>query len=89
MGSIRAGKDADLVLWSDNPLSVRARAEMTFVDGIPVFSLERQNELERNMESERKRIIQKMLKARQAGQPANPPAVKVQHLWHCDDEGQE
>jgi imidazolonepropionase-like amidohydrolase len=34
MGSIRAGKDADLVLWSDHPLSILARAEKTMVDGI-------------------------------------------------------
>jgi imidazolonepropionase-like amidohydrolase len=33
MGSVEPGKDADLVLWSDNPLSIRAKAMMTFVDG--------------------------------------------------------
>ena len=33
MGSIKVGKDADLVLWSDNPLSIYAQAEKTMVDG--------------------------------------------------------
>jgi imidazolonepropionase-like amidohydrolase len=33
-GSIKVGKDADIVLWSDNPLSVYARAEKTWVEGI-------------------------------------------------------
>jgi len=27
VGSIKVGKDADLVLWSDNPLSIYAKAE--------------------------------------------------------------
>ena len=33
VGSIKVGKDADVVLWSQNPLSVFAKAEYTFVDG--------------------------------------------------------
>ena len=36
-GSIKAGKDADLVIWSDNPLSIYAKAEKTIVDGIIYF----------------------------------------------------
>ena len=27
VGSVKEGKDADLVLWSDNPLSIYAKAE--------------------------------------------------------------
>ena len=30
----KSGKDADLVLWSDNPLSIYAKAEKTLVDGM-------------------------------------------------------
>ncbi len=30
MGSIKAGKDADLVLWTDHPLSIYAKAEKTW-----------------------------------------------------------
>ena len=29
MGSIKVGKDADVVLWSDNPLSIYAKVEKT------------------------------------------------------------
>ena len=36
-GSIKAGKDADLVLWTDYPLSVYARASKTMVDGTILF----------------------------------------------------
>lgn len=89
MGSIVAGKDADLVMWSANPLSIEARAEKTFVDGLLMFDLEKNNSLENQNFAERQRIIQKMLQAKKEGQPAMAPQPKVQHLWHCDDEGEE
>lgn len=38
-GSLEAGKDADVVLWSANPFSVYAKAEKVFVDGALVFDL--------------------------------------------------
>ena len=36
-GSIEVGKDADLALWSGDPLSAFTRCEMTFVDGVRRF----------------------------------------------------
>ncbi len=33
VGSIKVGKDADVVLWSDNPLSIYAKAEKTIIEG--------------------------------------------------------
>ena len=47
VGSIKAGKDADLVLWSDNPLSIYAKPEKTIVDGIVYFDLVRQHLLQK------------------------------------------
>jgi imidazolonepropionase-like amidohydrolase len=32
VGSIKEGKDADIVVWSDNPLSIYAKSEHTIVD---------------------------------------------------------
>ena len=40
VGSLAVGKDADVVVWSDHPLSVYAQAEQTFVDGVKYFDLE-------------------------------------------------
>lgn len=37
VGSIEAGKDADLVLLSDEPLSFLSRVERVWVDGAPVY----------------------------------------------------
>jgi imidazolonepropionase-like amidohydrolase len=38
LGSIEPGKDADLVLWSGDPLDVLSRAERAFIDGAEVYS---------------------------------------------------
>ena len=37
MGSLKVGKDADIVIWSDEPLSIYAKVESTFVDGRLLF----------------------------------------------------
>jgi imidazolonepropionase-like amidohydrolase len=41
VGSLAKGKDADLVIWSGDPLSVYSAADMTFVDGKLRFGRER------------------------------------------------
>jgi imidazolonepropionase-like amidohydrolase len=38
LGSIEPGKDADLVIWSGDPLDVLSRAERAFIDGDEVYS---------------------------------------------------
>ncbi len=40
LGSIEPGKDADLVLWSGDPLDVLSRAERCFMDGVEIYSYE-------------------------------------------------
>ncbi len=57
MGSIREGKDADLVLWSDHPLSIYAVAETTWVEGTPYYDKDRDAELRERIAAERARII--------------------------------
>ncbi len=37
MGSVEVGKDADIVVWSADPLSIEAKVESTFVDGVRRF----------------------------------------------------
>jgi imidazolonepropionase-like amidohydrolase len=37
IGTIEPGKDADVVLWSGNPLSVYSRAERVWIDGATYF----------------------------------------------------
>ena len=37
VGSLRKNKDADLVIWSDNPLSIYSVVEATYIDGSVIF----------------------------------------------------
>lgn len=87
MGSIKTGKDADVVLWSDNPLSVNAKAEKTFVDGILYFDVNADIEKRKYIAQERNRLIQKMIVHKSKGGKAEKAKPKKQHLWHCDDLG--
>lgn len=85
-GSIRTGKDADLVLWSDNPLSIYAKAEKTLVDGICLFDAKQDLEKRKFIQSERNRLIQKMLQAKADGIKTQPAIHTHQHHYHCGDD---
>lgn len=85
MGSIRPGKDADLVLWNDRPLSEYARVEKTFVDGTLYYDFEEDTQLRVAINQERARIIQKMLGVKKKGDPVQKPQPKKERLWHCND----
>ncbi len=85
MGSIKPGKDADLVLWTDNPLSIYAQPEKTMIDGIVYFDMARDAQLRKDINAERARIIQKMAEAKAGGATTQKPNGKTQHIWHCED----
>ncbi|HEY4335058.1 MAG TPA: amidohydrolase family protein, partial [Puia sp.] len=87
VGSIKVGKDADLVLWSDHPLSVYARAEQTIVDGIVYYSIERDAALRKYIAEERKRLIQKMIAEKKSGAPVRPATNTLTPSLSCDEEG--
>ena len=72
MGSIRVGKDADLVLWTDNPLSIYARASKTMVDGTIYFDEETDAKMKEQIDNERNRIISNILKETQTTTPGSP-----------------
>jgi len=85
VGSIKAGKDADLVLWSDHPLSIYAKALTTIVDGTVYYDVARDSVLRRNIAEERNRLIQKMLAEKKSGGPMQPATPSFQVLLSCGD----
>jgi Amidohydrolase family len=73
VGSIKVGKDADLVVWSDNPLSIYAKAEKTIVDGTVYFDREKDMALRISNQSEKARLIQKLAAAKKSAAPGGAP----------------
>ncbi|MDB5230890.1 MAG: amidohydrolase [Chitinophagaceae bacterium] len=86
VGSIKAGKDADIVIWTDNPLSIYAKAQTTIVDGTVYFDRDKDMELRKKITSERQRLINKMAGERRAGNPVVPPVASMELMNFCDED---
>lgn len=85
VGSIKAGKDADLVLWSDHPLSIYAKAEKTIVDGTVYFDRQRDAQLRVTIAAERNRLINKMLAEKKGGSPMAAARPSFNVILSCGD----
>lgn len=84
VGSIKEGKDADVVLWNNHPLSIYAKAEKTVIDGAVYFDLEKDKQLRQSMDQERNTLINMMLKEKDGGNATQTPVKKENRLLHCD-----
>jgi imidazolonepropionase-like amidohydrolase len=85
VGSLKAGKDADIVIWSDNPLSIYAKPEKTIVDGIVYFDLAKDMAQRKKIAAERFRLINKMQGEKRGGAPTRPAEASIQVLMSCGD----
>jgi adenine deaminase len=85
MGSLKVGKDADVVIWSDNPLSIYAIVEQTYVDGICFYDRAKDAEKREYIRQERARLVQKMLDEKKAGGPTQDPVKKNNKAYSCGD----
>jgi imidazolonepropionase-like amidohydrolase len=85
VGSIKVGKDADLVLWSDNPLSIYAKPLKTIVDGTVYFDSERDEAARKYISNERNRLVQKLLGEKKSGGPMAAATPSFQVILSCGD----
>ncbi len=88
VGSIKTGKDADLVLWTADPLSIYAKPDKTIVDGIIYFDLAKDALMQQKIVAERNRLIQKMIDAKNNGAKTTPATVSFDNTYEDqnDDE---
>jgi imidazolonepropionase-like amidohydrolase len=84
IGSIKPGKDADIVLWSADPLSIYAVAEKTYVDGIPYWDIEKDAEKQKALKADEARIIQKMIEAKNKGAVTQKPTGQRPRTYECE-----
>jgi imidazolonepropionase-like amidohydrolase len=88
IGSIKVGKDADIVLWTDNPLSIYAKAEKTIVEGMICYDLEKDVTIQENIQKQRSELINELLEAKNTGLKTQAPKKKEIGHFHCDTQGE-
>jgi imidazolonepropionase-like amidohydrolase len=84
VGSIKVGKDADVVLWTDHPLSIYAKAEKTIIEGVTYFDLKRDKMKRSTIQKEKNELINMMMKAKNKGLKTQPIKKKDENELHCD-----
>jgi len=84
VGSIKVGKDADLVLWNNDPLSIYAKVNMTIIDGTMFYSEQTDSLKQQWIQKERTRLINAMLQAKQNGEPTQKVGITYNQEWTCD-----
>lgn len=84
VGSIVVGKDADMVLWNDHPLSVYAKAEITMIEGAVYFDLKKDGQLREVVKKERSQLINMMLNEKENGAKMQGPKQNKKIRFHCE-----
>jgi len=84
VGSIKVGKDADLVVWNDNPLSIYAKAEKTIIDGIIYFDIEKDTMQRSAIAKEKNELISQLLEEKNKGMVTQEPKKNEKKEYHCD-----
>ncbi|MET0636475.1 MAG: amidohydrolase family protein [Chitinophagaceae bacterium] len=87
VGSLKVGKDGDVVLWSDNPLSIYAKSLYTIVDGTIYFDREKDADLQKQVDLERNRLVRKMNGEKRSGAPVVPAQPTYLIMNTCSDHG--
>lgn len=87
VGSLKAGKDGDVVLWSDHPLSIYAKSLYTIVDGTIFFDRQKDEQLQKQVDAERLRLVRKMNGEKRSGAPTIPAQPSYQIMHTCHDHG--
>jgi imidazolonepropionase-like amidohydrolase len=84
LGSVKVGKEADLVLWTDHPMSINTRAEKTLIEGKVYFDLETDAKMRNRIQQEKSQLINLMLAEKSKGSPTQKPTKKENRINHCD-----
>ncbi|WP_335924594.1 amidohydrolase family protein [Shewanella indica] len=85
-GSIEEGKQADLVLWDANPLSVYAKSQAVWIGGKRYFDRAEDKQMTQAIVSERQALIQKILGSDPARLQGETTSEIIEPLWQCDTQ---
>lgn len=85
VGSLKVGKDGDVAVWSDHPLSIYAKSLYTIVDGTIYFDRQKDEQLQAIVDADRNRLIKKMNGEKRSGAPVIPAQPSYQIMHTCSD----
>lgn len=86
VGSLEVGKDADFVLWSGSPMSVRSRCEQTWIDGRKYFDRQIDSQMRIRDAQTHRQLVQKVLDSGEAAGDRSSLADDPSRLWPNHDE---
>jgi len=89
VGSIKVGKQADFVIWDNEPLSVYARAEETWIEGRQYFDLDRDIKARSMVRTEKAQLINKLIADKSVKKSSSALSASdkmIQPVWHCEDQ---
>jgi imidazolonepropionase-like amidohydrolase len=84
VGSLKVGKDADIVLWNEHPLSIYAKPLKTIIEGTVYYDVEKDEKLRQQNFAERNELINLMLQEKNKGNNTQIPQRKQPVQYHCD-----
>ena len=86
LGSMKIGKDADLVLWNNHPMSVYATAEKTMIEGTIYFDKDQDVQARKDIKVERLKLINMMHEMKNKGMATQPIKKTKKEILHCESE---
>lgn len=84
VGSIKEGKEADVVLWNNHPMSIYAKVEKTIIDGKVFFDLNEDLKKREAIKEEKSKLINMMLKEKMGGAKTQVPMKREDRNFQCD-----
>jgi adenine deaminase len=84
VGSIKVGKDADVVLWTEHPMSIYAKAQTTIIDGTVYFDIDRDLAQRKAVKKERSLLMNMMLNEKNNGGKVQAPKMNTKRDVTCE-----
>ena len=83
-GSIKVGKDADVVLWTGHPMSIYSKAQTTIIDGTVYFDLKQDLAKRIAVKKERNMLMNLMMNEKINGGKVQSPKKNIKRIATCE-----
>ena len=84
VGSIKVGKDADVVLWTGHPMSIYTKTQTTIIDGTVYFDLEQDLAQRKVVKQERSLLMNLMMNEKNSGKKTQAPKKSIKREATCE-----